>query len=144
MSSLTRVVIEIEQHAARDGWEQPARLYALVDTADLLSQRPQLADQLGIGVNSVGPGALTPVEQEPLPADQQLDDVLAGIAWPARVLGCAVTMRTRWSCPDRSWYRAWPTHSPRPSRTSSALQQCGHRRPLAVRDVALAGPQGVQ
>jgi len=92
MSSLTRVVIEIEQHAARDGWEQPARLYALVDTADLLSQRPQLADQLGIEVNSIGPGALTPVEQEPLPANKQLDDVLAGIAWPARVLGCAVVV----------------------------------------------------
>jgi hypothetical protein len=92
MSSLTQVVIEIERHAAQAGWEQPARLYALVDTADLLSREPQLAGKLGMDAASVGPAALTPVEQEALPADQGLDEVLAGIAWPAQVLGCALVV----------------------------------------------------
>lgn len=92
MSSLTRVVIEIEQHAASAGWEQPTRLYALVDTADLLREEPRLAGQLGIDADAVAPGALTPVEQESLPADRPLDEVLAGIAWPPRVLGCALVV----------------------------------------------------
>jgi hypothetical protein len=92
MSSLSRVVIEIEQHVARGGWEQPARLYALVETADLLRSEPGLSSQLGIDEAHAVPGALTPVEQEELPADQPLDEVLAGIAWPPKVLGCAVVV----------------------------------------------------
>jgi hypothetical protein len=92
MTSLTQVVIEIEQHAASAGWEQPTRLYALVDTADLLHEEPRLAGQLGIDPDAVAPGALTPVEQESLPADRPLDEVLAGIAWPPRVLGCALVV----------------------------------------------------
>ena len=31
--ALAAAVLEIEAHVARDGWDQPARLYALVDTA---------------------------------------------------------------------------------------------------------------
>ena len=32
--ALAAAVLEIESHVAQDGWDQPARLYALVDTAD--------------------------------------------------------------------------------------------------------------
>jgi hypothetical protein len=92
MSALTQVMIEIEQHAARAGWEQPARLYALVETADLLQEEPRLAGALGVEPDAVRPGMLTPVEQEELPADRPLDQVLAGIAWPPRVLGCALVV----------------------------------------------------
>jgi hypothetical protein len=92
MSPLTQVVIEIEQHAARTGWERPATLYALVETADLLREEPGLAGQLGIDPDAVRPGALTPVEQESLPQDRPLDEVLAGIAWPPRVLGAALVV----------------------------------------------------
>ncbi len=35
-------------HAARSGWDQPAHLFALVDTAELLEREPQLAEVLGI------------------------------------------------------------------------------------------------
>lgn len=37
---LEDVVREVELHAARAGWEQPAQLFALVDTADLLAASP--------------------------------------------------------------------------------------------------------
>jgi hypothetical protein len=92
--TLTQAVIEIEQHAARAGWDQPARLFALVQTADLLREEPALAGQLGIDPATLMPGALTPVEQEQLPADRPLDQVLAGIAWPPRVLGCALVLES--------------------------------------------------
>ncbi len=36
------------------------------------------------------PDALTPVEQEELPADEPVDDLLAGIGWPSDVAGCAL------------------------------------------------------
>ena len=34
--ALAAAVLEIEAHVAHDGWDQPARLYALVDTAQLV------------------------------------------------------------------------------------------------------------
>ena len=37
--SLRAAVLEIEAHAAEAGWDQPARLYALVPTADLVVAR---------------------------------------------------------------------------------------------------------
>ncbi|HVE63614.1 MAG TPA: PPA1309 family protein [Mycobacteriales bacterium] len=83
--TLTNVVVEIEQHVAVSGWDQPPRLYALVDTGELLEREPQLSSTLGVSPT----GPLTPVEQEALP-DGVLDDVLAGLAWPDDVAGCAL------------------------------------------------------
>jgi len=79
---LATAVLEIERHAAEAGWDQPARLFALVDTARLVASEPQLAETLG--------GApLTPVEQEgPVPG-RALEDQLTSISWPGTVLGCA-------------------------------------------------------
>ncbi len=37
--ALAAAVLEIESHIADGGWDQPARLYALVDTAELVRQR---------------------------------------------------------------------------------------------------------
>ena len=37
--ALAEAVLEIESHIAGDGWDQPARLYALVDTAALVAKR---------------------------------------------------------------------------------------------------------
>ncbi len=87
---LTQVVIEIERHAAELGWDQPAHLFALVETADLLRREPQLADQLGLV--EPAPGHLTPVDQGDLPAYASLDDLLAGISWPPEVLGTALAV----------------------------------------------------
>ena len=84
--ALQAVVRELEAHAAESGWDRPERLFALVDTADLVRREPQLADALGIEGE---PQGLTPVEQEPLPPGTSLEQVLAEIAWPDEVAGCA-------------------------------------------------------
>jgi hypothetical protein len=91
LTALRTAVREIEGYAAEAGWDQPARLFALVPTADLLAREPGLAEALG--VDSDAPAdALTPVEQEPLSADRPLEDVLAEIMWPAEVYGCAAVV----------------------------------------------------
>jgi hypothetical protein len=84
---LAAVVRELEAHAAGEGWDRPERLFALVDTAELLSREPQLAEALGVD-DGEGSG-LTPVEQEPLPPGTSLEHVLAEIVWPPDVAGCA-------------------------------------------------------
>lgn len=87
---LARAVAEIERHVADDGWDQPARLYALAPTDDLVGLEPALADRLGIESDAPTSDTLTPVEQE-LP-DRDLEEVLATIAWPATVVGCALAL----------------------------------------------------
>ena len=81
------VVLEIERHAAGSGWDQPASMFALVDTAELLEREPQLAELLGIEPGHTG---LTPVEQDPV--EQTVQDLLATILWPPEVAGCAVVL----------------------------------------------------
>ncbi|WP_372500509.1 PPA1309 family protein [Streptomyces meridianus] len=88
---LTRAVLEIDEYASGLGWDQPARLFALVDSAQLRRQEPGLADQLGIVDDGEG-AALTPVEQDELPAGTPLDEFLGTIAWPDAVAGCAMTV----------------------------------------------------
>jgi hypothetical protein len=90
---LTQAVVEIERHAAASGWDQPARLYALVDTAELLAREPHLAAALGINDQEGPPGSgtLTPVEQDEL-GDEPLDDLLARILWPEDVVGAALVV----------------------------------------------------
>ncbi|PRW64785.1 PPA1309 family protein [Actinopolyspora mortivallis] len=83
ITALPAVTREIEQFAASEGWDRPARMFALVDTAELLEAEPNLADRL----NQSSP--LTPVAQDELPG-QDLSEALAGISWPERVLGCAL------------------------------------------------------
>ncbi|MFI9600802.1 PPA1309 family protein [Streptomyces sp. NPDC004069] len=88
---LTRAVLEIDEYASGLGWDQPARLFALVDTARLRSQEPALAAQLGLEDEQETSG-LTPIEQDEVPADRPLDEFLATIAWPGAVAGCALTV----------------------------------------------------
>jgi hypothetical protein len=90
---LRDTVREIEAHAAEAGWDQPARLYALVPTADLVAREPRLAQAMGLdSVRREGPGSLTPVEQDHVPVEQALEDVLGGIVWPAEVFGAAAVV----------------------------------------------------
>ncbi len=91
LTALRTAVREIEGYAAEAGWDQPARLFALVPTADLLAREPGLAEALGVD-SDASADALTPVEQEPLSADRPLEDVLAEIMWPAEVYGCAAVV----------------------------------------------------
>ncbi len=89
--ALAAAVLEIEAHVAQDGWDQPARLYALVDTATLVAQEPALAAAMSID----GPGddgSFTPIEQEGLPPGQALEVALPTIAWPESVAGCAAVI----------------------------------------------------
>ncbi|POX55549.1 hypothetical protein C3489_09520 [Streptomyces sp. Ru71] len=87
---LTRAVLEIDEYASGLGWDQPARLFALVDTAQLRAQEPALADQLGLGDDETT--GLTPIEQDEVATDRPLDEFLATIAWPGAVAGCALTV----------------------------------------------------
>ena len=88
---LTRAVLEIDDHVAQRGWDQPARLFALVDTARLRAEETDLAHRLGLSEEAAA-GSLTPVEQEEVPSSQPLDEFLATIAWPPGVSGCALTV----------------------------------------------------
>lgn len=90
-SRLDQLTLDLERHTAAAGWDQPTRLFAIVETADLLRREPQLAEQLGI-VLAEDPGALTPVDQGELPPNSTLEELLAGIAWPPEVLGAALTV----------------------------------------------------
>ncbi|OSZ60747.1 hypothetical protein OQI_08985 [Streptomyces pharetrae CZA14] len=91
-SPLTRAVLEIDEYASGLGWDQPARLFALVDTAQLRAQEPALAAQLGLGDEQETPAGLTPIEQDEVPRDKPLDEFLGTIAWPGAVVGCALTV----------------------------------------------------
>ncbi len=88
---LRRAVREVETHAAEAGWDQPARLYALVPTADLLAREPRLAAAMGLDDVSAA-GSLTPVEQDQMPAKRTLEQVLEQIMWPPDVFGCAAVV----------------------------------------------------
>ncbi|MEV6165345.1 PPA1309 family protein [Streptomyces sp. NPDC052052] len=90
-SPLTVAVLEIDEYISGLGWDQPARLFALVDTARLRTQEPGLAAQLGLD-SSESTASLTPIEQEELPPGTALDEFLATIAWPDAVAGCAMTV----------------------------------------------------
>jgi hypothetical protein len=81
------VVRELEAHASESGWDQPERIFALADTADLVRREPQLATALGL-VAGAAP-AFTPIEQDAIAPGQTLEGVLARIVWPAEVIGVA-------------------------------------------------------
>jgi len=88
---LRQVAREVEAHVAASGWDQPARLYALVPTSELLVAEPVLAAALGLD-EAAAAGTLTPVEQDEVTADEDLEDVLGAIMWPPQVVGCAAVV----------------------------------------------------
>jgi hypothetical protein len=90
--ALRAAVLELEKHAASEGWDQPARLYALVPTTQLLEDEPGLAAMLEIDPDADLTGSLTPVEQEALPVDRSLEELLAEMMWPDAVHGTAVAV----------------------------------------------------
>ena len=86
-SPLRRATLEVESHVGAQGWDQPPRLFALVPTAELAAREPALAGQL-----SDDPDGMTPVEQDGIPTDRSLEDVLIDITWPDTVAGCAAVI----------------------------------------------------
>lgn len=83
---LTACAQEIERHVARDGWDQPPRLFALVPTAQLRAAQPHLTHLSEDG------DALSAVEQDDLPAADSLETLLGQIAWPPEVDGAALAV----------------------------------------------------
>jgi hypothetical protein len=97
--ALAAAVLEIESHIAEGGWDQPARLYALVETAALVRREPALAAAMGLDAASAE-GSLTPVEQDQLAPDRPLEQVLESIVWPGGVAGCAAVVERLVLPPD--------------------------------------------
>jgi hypothetical protein len=89
--ALAAAVLEIETHISEAGWDQPARLYALVETARLVEREPALAAAMGLDSSSAQ-GSLTPVEQDQLAPESPLEQVLEAVTWPPSVSGCAAVV----------------------------------------------------
>ncbi|MGL4743739.1 MAG: PPA1309 family protein, partial [Dermatophilaceae bacterium] len=87
---LALAAIDTERHVAGAGWDQPMRLFALVPTAELVTREPQLVGSLAH--HDAVAGALSAIEQDDLPGGDRVDDVLAQVAWPGDVLGCALAV----------------------------------------------------
>lgn len=75
--SLILALLEAESHVDGKGWGGPPLLYALTERAS------------DVVVDHAGPDALVPVEKEWQP-DGDLIEALAGIQWPADVVGCVL------------------------------------------------------
>lgn len=89
-TELQSALREVEVHVAAGGWDQPARLYALVPTAELLAREPGLAEVLGVH-GEPDARRLTPVEQD-VSAEHHLETLLETLEWPPGVVGCAVVL----------------------------------------------------
>lgn len=89
--ALVAALMEIERHVGHGGWDQPARLFALVPTSVLIAAEPTLADQLE-RPGGVPEDALSSIEQEGFRTGDDLLDALDRIAWPATVHGCVLAV----------------------------------------------------
>lgn len=87
---LSIVAIETERHVAAGGWDQPVRVFALVETAHLLEHEAGFLDALE--PHDIQPEALTAIEQEDLPSPEHLESMLAQITWPDAVSGAAMAV----------------------------------------------------
>ena len=91
--AIANVVVDIERMASRAGWDHAPSLYALVPTSALLDQ-PDLpagiAEQIRAGWDGT-PDHLSAIIQEDLEEDD-LEEMLAHLAWPAQVAGAALTV----------------------------------------------------
>jgi hypothetical protein len=83
-------VVTAERHCSDAGWDQPARLFALVRTEELVTAEPELAAELGVAGGD--PDLFTPVEQELDDPSQPLEELLGRIMWPDAVEGVLAVM----------------------------------------------------
>ncbi|MDF1486786.1 PPA1309 family protein [Tessaracoccus caeni] len=91
MADATRLIAclaDVERHVSSAGWDQPARLFALVSTAQLLALEPQLRGR----VPEANDDALTAIEQDDFHATDNVFERLSGIYWPDTVEGVALAM----------------------------------------------------
>lgn len=93
--ALAEAVADVEQHVAATGWDAPTRVFALVSTQSALAAEPELASVLPaetVRAALADPTHLTSVEQDDLPENGSLEDLLASIVWPETVTGAAVVV----------------------------------------------------
>lgn len=95
-SRLIAALADVERHVSSNGWDQPARLFALVSTTDLLAREPQLKDRVPHGADD----ALSAVEQDGFAGGDDVIERLSTIYWPASVEGVALAME-RWLLPSQ-------------------------------------------
>lgn len=88
--ALIAALMEIERHVTALGWDQPARLFALVRTADLVAAEPHLAAALD--ADRRPPDALSSIEQDTWHGGEDLVEALQQISWPETVEGCALVV----------------------------------------------------
>lgn len=86
--ALLEGLVEIEGFVGRAGWDQPARLFALVPTDELLAADPTLADHL----TQSGGRQLSSIEQDDFRPGTDLLTALNQIGWPPAVAGCALVV----------------------------------------------------
>lgn len=122
---LSLVALDTERHVAAAGWDQNPRLFALVPTAELLEEEPQLRG--GFGPADLLEGALTAVEQEGMPRTSSLESLLGRIGWPEAVAGCALAVERVVVPPDAE--RALPED---PESAVGALQEHPDRRDVRL------------
>ncbi|MGH3505427.1 MAG: PPA1309 family protein [Nocardioidaceae bacterium] len=87
---LRTAVVEAEHHASDSGWDQPARLFGLVPTAELAVAEPELAAELGVNTGTAN--VFTPVEQDLEEESGTLEELLGRIMWPESVAGALVVV----------------------------------------------------
>jgi hypothetical protein len=87
---LFTVLVDVEKVVGRAGWDQPARLFALVGTAELLASEPSLAEQAGDSPRA--DDALSAVESDGFELGPDLYDTLAHIGWGPQVQGCVLAL----------------------------------------------------
>jgi len=90
-AALVSALMEIERHVAGVGWDQPARLFALVSTDELVAAEPQLAEHLTGGLEPPSE-QLSAIEQDGFTGGAELGEALARIAWPPTVTGVALSL----------------------------------------------------
>lgn len=129
-SALLAVLLELERHVGADGWDAPARLFALVRTDRLLAEEPQLANTLGLRGSGTGapPDALTGVEQDGFRSSGDLLADLADLAWPPGVDGCALAV-------ERTFLPADCEAGIPPEPEAAAAYVAGHERRQEIRVV---------
>jgi len=84
-SALTETVRELDQHVADSGWDQTARLFAIVPTLDLAKDHPEL-------VSSDDAGQFMFVEQDAELDNENIIGSLEQISWPAQITGAAIAI----------------------------------------------------
>lgn len=93
---LIACLMDVERHVSSSGWDQPARLFALVTTGTLLEVEPHLRGR----VPETAPDALTAIEQDEFHATDDLFQRLESIYWPDTVEGCALALERAFLPPE--------------------------------------------